>query len=180
MMFNEAKQVGILYHYTEPEALLSILETNELKIGQYGVNSFTRNKNYHRKTECVRRGPVRITLDGDKMSNNTRIFPWSSWVANDKSRQKRKKYYEEWEERTKSDIKNIKNFIIGIAIDPRQTKAWFIMDSIVGNWTAKKITEAEKVGRVKYKKFLKELKKYPFQIEFVKDGTFYNSDKKVN
>ena len=177
MSFNEAKQVGILYHYTTPEALLNILKTDELKTGEYGVNSFTRNKNYHLKNECVRRGPVRITVNGDAMSNHTKFFPWNSWVAKDKSRQKQKRYYDEWEERTYADIKGIKKFVTKIAIDPQQTRAWYIAHSIVGNWDAEKLIAAKSVGTKKYKNFLKEIKKYPIEIEFVADGVFYNCSK---
>lgn len=64
----EGKSVGLLYHYTNPESLISILNDNILKTSNYGWNYFTRNKNYHLKKDLVRDEAIRITIDGNKLS----------------------------------------------------------------------------------------------------------------
>lgn len=76
-MLNEYKQVGILYHYTSLEYLFSILNDNEIKsfnrVKNKFVISFTRDKNWHHRYET---GPVRITINGNKLSNNYKIQPY--------------------------------------------------------------------------------------------------------
>jgi hypothetical protein len=81
---NEGKQVGPLYHYTSTDALKSILQSNKIKGSfMYEVNekelygvSTTRNKNFQYDPQ---RTNVRITLDGDKLSNNYKITPRDYW-----------------------------------------------------------------------------------------------------
>jgi len=80
-ILNEAKQVGILYHYTSKAGLKSILDSNELNITTESYRdhtlyfiSFTRNKNFHRKGNNWNvKTDYRITLDGDKLSNKYKI-----------------------------------------------------------------------------------------------------------
>ena len=121
--FNEAKQVGILYHYTNPDSLISIISDNKLKTGQYGWNYFTRNKFYHDKRDKVIDKGVRITFDGDLLSHNNKIQPYSSWVARDKTRHREKdiSLWDEFEEKA-NDINNIIRYITNIEFDP--TKCW--------------------------------------------------------
>jgi hypothetical protein len=127
----ESKSVGIIYHYTNPEALLKIIEENILKTGQYGWNYFTRNKNYHLKKELVRDEGIRITIDGNSLSNNNKITPYSSWVARDKSRHKEKDIskYDEYEERA-NDIKNFTKYIISIELDPVKCWIYFLSENL--------------------------------------------------
>jgi hypothetical protein len=80
---KEAKQVGKLYHFTSKNNLEKILSSNklngsfmyELENGDelYGVST-SRNKNlFYDKNN------IRITLDGDKLSNNYKIKPRDYW-----------------------------------------------------------------------------------------------------
>jgi hypothetical protein len=80
---NEGKQVGKIYHFTRKDSLKNILNSNKL-LGsfQYELNngkeiwgiSTTRNKNlFYDNTD------VRITLDGDKISDNYQIIPRDYW-----------------------------------------------------------------------------------------------------
>jgi hypothetical protein len=80
----EAKQVGLLYHFTTYEKALYIIKdgyalrtaSNRL----YGGNpnpdfiSFTRNKNLKSPTIS---GEVRFTIDGDGLSNKYKIQPFA-------------------------------------------------------------------------------------------------------
>ena len=142
---NEGKQVGTLYHFTSKEGLKSILKSNSLKAhreyyrGDY-INfiSFTRNKNFHKKSESFNvKLDYRITLDGDKLSNNWKISPfayipgwdykdnWEYDWLDDESEETVRNFlngtgeYDEQEERIVfkdegGQIKNIKNYILKI------------------------------------------------------------------
>lgn len=81
----EGKSVGTLYHYTDPTGLLKILQDNNLKpsklifnYGGYNYISFTRDKNLHlrNKTHGIGGFSIRLTLDGDKISNNYKLEPY--------------------------------------------------------------------------------------------------------
>jgi hypothetical protein len=84
-ILTEAKQVGILYHYTSVVGLKGILDSDELYVsselykGQelYYV-AFTRNKNFHRKgANWGVKADYRITIDGNKLSNKYKIQPFA-------------------------------------------------------------------------------------------------------
>jgi hypothetical protein len=150
-LLNEAKQVGILYHFTGFKPLTKILENNclgMLRRGGYDEYvSFTRNKNFDQVAKifdlktgingwwrseigCI----CRITVDGDKLSNNYKFEPWrskifsrenpkSKWSQTPKVIKKGKKYFsaDESEERIFTNKKciPIKEYIISvILIDP--------------------------------------------------------------
>jgi hypothetical protein len=76
---SEAKQVGILYHYTLLDYLVSIINDNALKaLGTttFGpIISFTRDKNFHNVKRNIMGTECRIVIDGDKLSNNYKITP---------------------------------------------------------------------------------------------------------
>jgi len=84
-ILNEAKQVGLLYHYTSVDGLKNILQSNQLKSSEenYMGNdlnfiSFTRNKNFDKKGQKFNvKTDYRITLDGDKLSNRYKIKPFA-------------------------------------------------------------------------------------------------------
>jgi len=97
----ERKQVGKLYHYTSFRSLLKILQLNHL-LGQrmahdsnitlYGVST-TRNKNFHKKSNkdwqgyFIKNGiplDVRITLNGDKLSDKYPIRPFDYYKGKTK------------------------------------------------------------------------------------------------
>ena len=165
LKYFEGKQVGLLYHYTNPGAALSILVSDYLQTGQYGCISFTRNKNYHLKKDLVREGGVRFTFDGDGLSQNNKIFPYSYWGKN-KSRRP-KSAYNEYEERCIKEIRPVKKYITGIEIDKLKCLQWFIADSLVSGYIGREeLLEASRVGKQRYKTFLKDMK-------FLYPGTKY-------
>jgi hypothetical protein len=94
---SEGKQVGLLYHYTSFNSGIKILESKKLISSPtadgtltnpvFGI-SFTRDKRFHNsnqmdravgftKTSTGQRPQVRFTLDGNKISNNYKIEPYS-------------------------------------------------------------------------------------------------------
>lgn len=80
---NEAKQVGILYHYTSVAQAIGILRDNALignpskdVEGNPSTVSFTRNQNYHNTVEFKPTGgSARLAFDGDRMSNQFKLSP---------------------------------------------------------------------------------------------------------
>jgi hypothetical protein len=73
----EAKQVGVLYHFTNENGIISILTTNTLKSsGKYTNHiSTTRDKNGWMVGPTTEQY-FRITLDGNKLSNKYKIVPY--------------------------------------------------------------------------------------------------------
>jgi len=108
-ILKEAKQVGILYHFTDIEGLLGILKTNELWASETNADhvSLTRNKQgWHVGTLD---NAFRISLDGNKISNKYKIRPYS-WWGNDRGTGDT-----ESEEAVLTDkITNIRDYIIDI------------------------------------------------------------------
>lgn len=94
---NEAKQVGVIYHYTTFENGLKILQSNELKGSDAADStnanpvfaiSFTRDKRFHDNhnvgfdvSSFGQRPQVRFTVDGDKLSNKFKVQPYSQGGA---------------------------------------------------------------------------------------------------
>ena len=66
-ILNEAKQVGILYHYTENWLLKQIIESNTL----LAPVSFTRSKD--KKTVSWINVEAALVIDGDKLSTKYKI-----------------------------------------------------------------------------------------------------------
>jgi len=80
-LLNEGKQVGTLYHFTTLRGATGILTSGKIKINEDGVISATRDKNLN-TAEFDTEGDsdeniVRIDLDGNKISNNYKIQPYS-------------------------------------------------------------------------------------------------------
>ena len=79
-LLKEAKQVGILYHWTSLNKLANIIKTNTILPshsghGEYDWVSLTRSKDKNQfgiaeSSDCV------IVLNGDKLSNNYKIKPY--------------------------------------------------------------------------------------------------------
>ncbi len=83
-VLSEGKQSGLLYHFTNSTSLKKILEENILVgsfmyehngVELYGVST-TRNKNLNYDKQ---RNNIRITLDGDSLSNKYKIQPRDYW-----------------------------------------------------------------------------------------------------
>jgi hypothetical protein len=125
---KEGKQVGLLYHFTKTGNLIGILQSNILKASDQWatnddprpINSFTRNKNGW----DVGGFPtdVRITIDGDKLSNKYKIQPFDMDFGVD-----------EMEERIYKDIPNIKDYILGITILDDEYSGWRMDKDILNN-----------------------------------------------
>lgn len=67
-----AKQVGPLYHITTFWGAAKILNENQMK-SSYSYISFTRDKNWYGWNDSH---TVRLTLDGDQLSQNSKIEPY--------------------------------------------------------------------------------------------------------
>jgi len=101
-LLKEAKQVGTIYHYTTFEAGLKILQSNQLKAHDaadstnakpvYSI-SFTRDKRFHDNhnigftdSSLGQNPQVRFTVDGNKLSNNYKVQPYSQGADFSKGR----------------------------------------------------------------------------------------------
>ena len=119
-LLKEGKQVGILYHFTSRSNLEKILSDNklngsfmyELENGKelYGVST-TRNKNLF-----YDKNPIRISLDGNKLSNNYKISPRDYWNRQYNIPDNPQTVDEDEEVilTPKGYIENIKEYILGI------------------------------------------------------------------
>lgn len=102
-IIDESKQVGILYHNTDVRGLYNIIKSDKLKaVG--GENrdpavSFSRSK-------YAKNSSVKIYIDGNKLSNNIKIYPYQD-----------PDWHDEMEERVDNDIKNIKEYIIKVDLN---------------------------------------------------------------
>jgi hypothetical protein len=101
-ILKEAKQVGIIYHYTTFENGLKILQSNELKGSEAADStnakpvfaiSFTRDKRFHdnhvvgfEESSFGNTPQLRLTLDGNKLSNRFKVQPYSQGGAFSKDR----------------------------------------------------------------------------------------------
>jgi hypothetical protein len=66
----EGKQVGILYHWTDDLDTLEKILSEDKMWSSYGYISFSRNKNLNYLHRAVK-----ITFDGDNMSNHFKLEP---------------------------------------------------------------------------------------------------------
>ena len=80
----EAKQVGILYHFTDYGSALDIIKNGFVlkKTGEKNSSgdfiSLTRNKNLYSPTVS---GEVRFTIDGDGLSDRYKIQPFADTAS---------------------------------------------------------------------------------------------------
>jgi hypothetical protein len=160
----EAKQVGTIYHFTTPKNVLDILSSNEL--AAMPDISFTRNKNYLNEPGSYGKGfsLIRLSIDGDKLSQNYKISPFHNY-------EKFNKKSDEYEEKIfRKDLKNgkinnIKNYITEITIDKEGILKSIEYDHIIqllqDKYDRSKINEkAEQLASLEYKKIYEEVKKY--------------------
>ena len=133
--YTEAKQVGILYHYTSLFRLPRILSTNQL--GEFNTYvSFTRDKNFHRhKREGIDVDNARFVIDGDLLSHHYRVLPYNYF--GDKSPTGIGKYaedrphertWDEQEERVMKNITNLNSYIIKLQIFQDFLDKFFVTD----------------------------------------------------
>ena len=77
---NEGRQVGEIYHFTSLDSIYDILKSGKLEPSpdrseKLGFISFTRNRAL--STLGGFKSQVRITIDGDKLSNKYQILPYA-------------------------------------------------------------------------------------------------------
>jgi hypothetical protein len=126
----EAKQVGILYHYTSIENAIKICKDNMLRPMNYETVSFTRDKNFHGVQRDSIACGVKFVVDGDKLSENYKIQPFNYFNTSDKSHGSENKYYhydyyDEQEEVVKSPIRNLSKYVIKVYIDLHHADCFF-------------------------------------------------------
>jgi len=73
---EEGKQVGTLYHYTSISNLMMILDTNTLYNRRKNI-CFTRDQNFNSCDREISGLDCRLEIDGDSLSNNYKIEPYS-------------------------------------------------------------------------------------------------------
>lgn len=122
-IFNEAKQVGRLYHASPLKGIKAILDSNELvSFGPYGTGysdgiSLTRDKS------LFYNGGTSLILDGDKLSENYRLNPYSIFSMWPETKTEtevvlvNKRFKPINDEDPREDaVPNIKKYIIGIRV----------------------------------------------------------------
>jgi hypothetical protein len=139
---TEAKQVGTLYHWTSFDSLIKILKSNELKANihddyssiDFRVKknpsieikphvSFTRVKNKTSGNDHIYALPWALEIDGDKLSNNYKVSPYSMTdspkikAGEYVDSEEEDTYQSEYEERVEGNIKNLNNYIKAIVFD---------------------------------------------------------------
>ena len=106
--YNEAKQVGDIYHVAELSVAGKIADSDQL--GLKGYSFFTREKNFnivaHHFTDNIFIS-VRFTVDGDKLSENYKVDPVNNhWDDGDI----------QWEIITNRSVKNFHKFVKAVDI----------------------------------------------------------------
>jgi len=136
-LLREAKQVGILYHYTIYENAVDILKDSNLKSGMSDDNlssvSFTRDKNFHKQHRTLSKfmePQCRFTFDGDKLSNKYKISPYVQGALSDVDPFAKSKKGFEAEERITSDKPftiPLNNYLISfdMVVDYKDQSEWW-------------------------------------------------------
>lgn len=124
-------RMGPLYHWTSFANLYKILKENYLKGSnrtvrddvktidrkyEYGV-SLTRDKRFHSNLGKYYPTEVCMVIDGDKLSNNYKLFPYNDFFEGpDKPTYKSAKESDEMETRTTKSIEKIKKYIVRVEL----------------------------------------------------------------
>jgi len=113
-LLREAKQVGILYHYTALHKLLQIIKSNTLKVGENLNVSFSRSKSKDIMALVDTPAEAALVIDGDKLSNNYKIRPYNdifiqATLDDDES-------FDEMEEIVDRDITNLNKYLIKVIL----------------------------------------------------------------
>jgi hypothetical protein len=160
-LIKESKQVGFLYHFTDTDGLLGILNTNVLRTyHDYDMDkdfvSFTRNKNYLNEPGSKGKGTqlIRLTINGDKLSNHYKISPKHNINRSiSKTPHGSGKYNkDEFEEVVDKGIKNIKDYILSIDIDKNSLIKLFTFNNYSNYYDDPKI-KMEKAKEEAFKDF---------------------------
>ena len=117
-LLNEAKQRGLLYHFTRGADLDSILGNNIINSGSVIKTGVSTTRDYGKTLAMgFKRLPIRIVLDGDKLSNKYKITPFNDFP---KVLQKGREEKEEMI-KTKNGIPNIDKYIIKITFNEKSS-----------------------------------------------------------
>lgn len=170
---DEAKQRGKLYHFTNSNSGLKILNDNRIKsfklefggegggIENTSYVSLTRNKDLGKKDVSIQGRTIRFVLDGDKLSEHYKIVPYNdtnfSFKGDEQAAKRGNGRYDdsyESEERIYGQIKNINNYIISVDV---------ILEDFEYTLNIKKWLEVENISinqnKIKYFSEGKELSK---------------------
>lgn len=121
-LFNEGKQVGTLYHFTNINSLVQIIQKNSLKPSSISKSiSFTRNPKFHNVDKRVGLGSqyleVKIVVDGDRLSNRYKIQPFNFFKSRTKHPHPSPRAEEEERVITNDNINNFDNYVISYDIN---------------------------------------------------------------
>jgi len=141
----EAKQVGVIYHYTTIDNLFSIMKRNYLSSGKFEDDnsiSFTRDKLFANTPRTNIGTDVRLVIDGNKLSSKYKIepyqftgsvktnidfgefdFPSMTWVGDE---QEERLYLP----KNKSVLDNVKDSIIKIEFPKKWDSLKFVLSKI--------------------------------------------------
>jgi hypothetical protein len=122
-IINESKQVGILYHIMDENSFIYNLTNDKIGNNKDDIISFSRSKNFKSIPNHLPEDKVfaRFTIDGNKLSNNKKIFPVDDKYYNSPQNKNTSDFdwlfeEDEFEERTIGVINNIGKYIIEIEI----------------------------------------------------------------
>jgi len=76
-IINENKQIGIIYHFTTVYNTINILQENIINAIITNGISFTRNPDFYKYPRDGIITSVKITVDGNKLSNKYKIKPYN-------------------------------------------------------------------------------------------------------
>lgn len=120
---NEAKQVGTLYHLMDKNSFIYNLTNDKIGNNKDDIISFSRSKSFKSIPQHLPEDKVfaRFTIDGDKLSNNRKLFPVDDKHYKTKNNTKDPLDWlfeneDEFEERTIGVINSIGKYIIKIEI----------------------------------------------------------------
>jgi hypothetical protein len=119
----EAKQVGILYHIMDESSFIYNLTNDKIGNRKDDIISFSRSKSFQSIPQHLPEDKVfaRFIIDGDKLSNNYKIFPVDDRFYKTKNQKKDSldwlfENQDEFEERVIGVINNVGKYIIKIEI----------------------------------------------------------------
>ena len=156
--YIEAKQVGILYHYTTLRYLLQIIDVDRLG-SEHGSRevSFTRDKNFHQHRRVGVYPEVRFMIDGDRLAHNYKIRPYNFF---DKGRP-HSGSYDEQEEQVDGPINYFSRYVIKLQILKNEFDNFFKTDTSPTFWF-----KGHQDTKFTKDQYLAYLKKY-YEVELI-------------
>ena len=169
--YIEAKQVGILYHYTSLDNIFGILQQNRLGMQKGGFVSFTRDKHFEKHPRVEVHTECRLVINGDKLSNRYKIEPHNYYGTHDKyydADRKVERYsythhgsWDEQEERITGAVENLRNYIIKIQLYKDDVEEYFSNGPVV---FSNGIRDIEIISS---EDFIKKIKLYGVEVELI-------------